>query len=40
MYYLDKDMENAEKEFKIALELNPNEKMAHNNLGLIYANQK
>ena len=39
MYYLDKDMENAEKEFKIALELNPNEKMAHNNLGLIYANQ-
>ncbi|MFA5936903.1 MAG: tetratricopeptide repeat protein, partial [Candidatus Paceibacterota bacterium] len=39
MQYLNKDMENAEKESKIALELNPEEQMAHNNLGLIYANQ-
>jgi tetratricopeptide (TPR) repeat protein len=37
MYYLDKDMGNAEKEFKKALELNPNEPMTHNNLGLVYA---
>lgn len=37
MEFLDGDMDNAEKEFKIALELNPNEQMAHNNLGLIYA---
>ena len=39
MYYLDKNMDNAEKEFQKALELNPGEKMAHNNLGLIYANK-
>ncbi|PIP69159.1 hypothetical protein COW91_00670 [Candidatus Nomurabacteria bacterium CG22_combo_CG10-13_8_21_14_all_32_8] len=39
MQYLNKDMENAEKESKIALELNPEEQMAHNNLGLIYASQ-
>jgi len=39
MEYLDGDMDNAEKEFKIALELNPNEAMAHNNLGLVYSNQ-
>lgn len=36
MYYLDKKMDEAEKEFKIALELNPTEEMAHNNLGLVY----
>lgn len=36
MKYLDGEMEEAEKEFKIALELNPNEQMAHNNLGLVY----
>ncbi len=39
MYYLDKNLEGAEKESKIALELNPNEEMAHNNLGLIYSSQ-
>jgi len=39
MYYLDGNMDNAEKEYKIALELNPNEPMAHNNLGLVYVNQ-
>jgi len=39
MYYLDGNIDNAEKEFKIALELNPNEKMAHNNLGLVYVNK-
>jgi 4-amino-4-deoxy-L-arabinose transferase-like glycosyltransferase len=36
MEYLDGDMDNAEKEYKIALGLNPEEQMAHNNLGLIY----
>ncbi|MCM2339330.1 MAG: tetratricopeptide repeat protein [Burkholderiales bacterium] len=36
MYYLDKRMDEAEKEFKNALELNPTEEMAHNNLGLVY----
>lgn len=36
MEYLDGNMDNAEKEFKITLELNPKEGMAHNNLGLIY----
>ena len=39
MYYLDKNIEEAEKEFKKALELNPEEKMAHNNLGLVYVNK-
>lgn len=39
MKFLDGDMEIAEKEYKIALELNPTEAMVHNNLGLIYANQ-
>ena len=39
MYYLDKNMDSAEKEFKKAIELNPREPMAHNNLGLVYANQ-
>ena len=39
MYYLDKNMDNAEKEFQKALKLNPKEKMAHNNLGLIYSNK-
>ena len=38
MYYLDGNMDRAEKEFKKALELNPKEKMAHNNLGLVYIN--
>lgn len=39
MKYLDGDMDNAEKESEIALELNPSEQMAHNNLGLIYVNK-
>jgi tetratricopeptide (TPR) repeat protein len=39
MEYLNGDLINAEKEYKIALELNPLEEMAHNNLGLIYANE-
>src|SRR3989344_3045551 len=39
MEYLDGNMDNAEKEYKIALELNPKEEMAHNNLGLVYVNQ-
>ena len=38
MYYLNGNMDRAEKEFKKALELNPKEKMAHNNLGLVYIN--
>ena len=36
MEYLDGNIDNAEKEFRVALALNPNEEMAHNNLGLIY----
>ncbi len=36
MLYLDGKQDEAEPEFKKALELNPNEEMAHNNLGLIY----
>lgn len=36
MYYLDKRLEEAEKEYKKALELNASEPMVHNNLGLIY----
>ncbi|MDP2629821.1 MAG: tetratricopeptide repeat protein [Candidatus Uhrbacteria bacterium] len=39
MEYLDGDMDNAEKEFKRALELNSNEQMAHNNLGLVYVSK-
>ena len=39
MEYLDGNLENAEKEFKAALELNPNEEMAHNNLGLVYVSK-
>ena len=39
MYYLDKNIDNAEKEFLKALELNPKEPMTHNNLGLIYASK-
>lgn len=39
MEYLDGNMDKAEKEFKIALALNPKEPMAHNNLGLVYVNQ-
>lgn len=39
MYYLDGDMDKAEKEFEAALSLNPDEEMAHNNLGLVYANR-
>ncbi len=39
MEYLDGNMDRAEKEYKIALELNPKEEMAHNNLGLIYVNK-
>lgn len=39
MEYLDGNMDDAEKEFKITLELNPKEEMAHNNLGLIYVNK-
>jgi protein O-mannosyl-transferase len=35
MYYLEKRPDEAEKEFRAALELNPQEEMAHNNLGLI-----
>jgi len=35
MYYLDDNFDEAEVEFRKALELNPNEQMAHNNLGLI-----
>jgi hypothetical protein len=37
--YLDGNIDEAEKEYKIALELNPNEPMAHSNLGLVYAQQ-
>lgn len=36
MQYLDGDMDNAEKEFKITLALNPQEEMVHNNMGLLY----
>ncbi len=39
MRYLDGNMDSAEKEFKIALSLNPSEPMAHNNLGLIYVSR-
>lgn len=36
MYYLDGNLDAAEKEFIKALELNSQEEMCHNNLGLIY----
>lgn len=36
MYYLDGNIEMAEKHFKRSLELNPTEPMIHNNLGLIF----
>ncbi|MFA7000075.1 MAG: tetratricopeptide repeat protein [Candidatus Paceibacterota bacterium] len=39
MYYLDGNIDEAEKEYKKALDLNWNEPMAHNNLGLVYASQ-
>ena len=39
MEYLNGDLVNAEKEYKIALAENPTEQMAHNNLGLIYADE-
>jgi len=39
MEYLDGNMDKAEKEFRIALKLNPKEPMAHNNLGLVYVNE-
>jgi tetratricopeptide (TPR) repeat protein len=37
MKFLDGDYNTAEREFLKSIELNPNEEMAHNNLGLIYA---
>jgi len=40
MYYLDDNLEKAEKEFKKSLDLNSNESMIHNNLGLIYFRRK
>lgn len=39
MYYLDGRLDEAEVEYKKALELNPFEQMVHNNLGLIYTNK-
>lgn len=39
MLFLDKKLEEAEKEYLEALKLNPEEPMAHNNLGLIYLNR-
>ena len=39
MYYLDGDIDNAEVFFNSSLELNSNEFMIHNNLGLIYMNR-
>ena len=36
MYFLDSKFDLAEPEFKKALELNPKEKLSHNNLGVIY----
>ena len=39
MEYLNGDLDNAEKQYKIALELNPNEQMVHNNLGLVYTTE-
>src|SRR3989338_2260876 len=38
MYFLDGEMEKAEREYKRALALNPAEPLTHNNLGLIYMN--
>jgi len=39
MFYLDGDLENAEKYFLNSVELNPQENMIHNNIGLIYMNK-
>lgn len=39
MYYLDGSLDEAEKEYLIALDLNPQEPMVYNNLGLIYMNR-
>ncbi|MFA5131499.1 MAG: tetratricopeptide repeat protein [Patescibacteria group bacterium] len=39
MYYLDNNLEGAEKSYRQALLINENEPMVHNNLGLIYADQ-
>jgi len=36
MYYLEGKLDEAEKQFRAALSLNPFEHMVHNNLGLIY----
>lgn len=36
MYYLDDELDKAEREYIESLKLNPYEPMAHNNLGLIY----
>ncbi len=40
MYYLDKNLEKAEEEFRLSQNLNPKETMIHNNLGLIYMDKK
>ena len=40
MLYLEGRQDEAESEFKQALNINPFEPMAHNNLGLIYASKK
>ncbi len=39
MSFLNNDMASAEKEFLLAIKLNPKEPMVHNNLGLVYVNQ-
>ncbi len=40
MYYLNNDLDQAEKSYRRALFLNEKEPMVHNNLGLIYLEQK
>jgi len=40
MYYLEEKLDEAEKEYKIAIEINNKEPMAHNNLGIIYKNKE
>jgi len=40
MYYLDGDLDKAEKYYRQALELNPAETMVHNNLAVIYLDRK
>lgn len=40
MYYLDRNLDEAEKYFRKSLELNPTESMIHNNIGLIYLQRK